>query len=276
MRATLGLRLLCAMGFRSLLALALGGACVRGLHPRPEFGSHASYARWLVHESDYVVISTHHNGSDVFGNIMSISDGNGYEDSTGVIYTYLPDLDATFADLMVDDRVALTFSEMALDGGRSGGCLNSTAENPPCGRLTISGRLTLVPADHQATALRYLFARHPEMADWGKEHKFKAFWMAPENVTDFFLINFYGGASHPTVKEYMAAPWQRSGTSGAFVCGVCGHIYDAAKDAQGRAFEALPESWACPVCGSPKSSFKKQLREDGTHVWVHEEMQMHI
>jgi hypothetical protein len=195
------------MAVRSLLGMAVGIGAAYGMHPRPEFSAYASFARWLVHESDYAVVTTHHNGSGVFGNIMSISDGNGYEDSTGVIYTYLPNLDATYADLMVDDRVALTFTEMALDGGKSGGCANSTAEDPPCGRLTISGRLTRVPAEHEATALQYLYARHPEMKAWGAEHDFHPFWMAPENITDFFLISFYGGSQHPAVEDYLAAPW---------------------------------------------------------------------
>merc|ERR1719460_3077874 len=98
-----------------LLSLAFAGLA-SAVHPRPFFWNHASYARWLVHESDYAVISTHHHGSGVFGNIVSISDGEGTEHSTGIIYTYIPDLDATYADLMQNSSVALTFSEMALGG----------------------------------------------------------------------------------------------------------------------------------------------------------------
>eukprot|EP00408_Alexandrium_pacificum_P058985 CAMPEP_0171171858 /NCGR_PEP_ID=MMETSP0790-20130122/9427_1 /TAXON_ID=2925 /ORGANISM="Alexandrium catenella, Strain OF101" /LENGTH=240 /DNA_ID=CAMNT_0011636711 /DNA_START=40 /DNA_END=759 /DNA_ORIENTATION=+ len=191
----------------SVTACCLLAVFASATHPRPEFSQYASFARWLVHESDYAVVSTHHGGSGVFGNIVSISDGDGYEDSTGVIYTYLPDLDATYEDVMANSEVALTFTEMALAGGQSGGCKNSTAENPPCARLTISGRLTKVPKEQEATALRYLFKRHPEMRGWGAEHHFMPFWMAKENITDFFLINFYGGAKHPTVKDYLAAPW---------------------------------------------------------------------
>merc|ERR1719277_2365260 len=199
----------------ALLLLSLAACTCGKLHPRPEFSSYASFARWLVHESDYAVISTHHEGSDVFGNIVSISDGEGTEHSTGVVYTYLPDLDATYADLMANNSVALTFTEMALGGGTSGGCANSTAENPPCGRLTITGRLTRVPKEHEATALKYLYARHPEMRSWGAQHHFMPFWLAPENITSFFLIDFYGGAKHPTVKDYLAAPWYRHGVAGS-------------------------------------------------------------
>lgn len=252
------------------LALAAATArCADSLHPRPEYNQYASYARWLVHESDYAVISTHHSGADVFGNIMSISDGEGYEHSTGVIYTYLPDLDATYQDVMANSNVALTFTEMALAGGSSGGCAHSTAENPPCGRLVVSGQLTRVPEDQEATALKYLYARHPEMEGWAKEHNFVPFWMNPESITSFFLINFYGGAVHPTVQDYLAAPWYRNATTHGLECGVCGHAYDAQRDGGGKAFEDLPDDWACPVCGSPKSAYVKV----GKH-WVHQEADM--
>jgi len=254
-------------------------ACVArasATHPRPRYDQYASFARWLVHESDYAVVSTHHGSGDVFGNIMSVSDGDGYEDSTGVIYTYLPGLDTTCQDLVADDRVALTFSEMALDGGRSGGCFNSTAENPPCGRLVVTGRLTPVPEEHRATALKYLFSRHPIMKEWSAAHVFQPFWMAPENITSFFLIDFFGGSMHPTVQEYLAAPWFRHDVpAGGFVCHTCGHVYDAAKDGGGKAFEDLPDSWTCPVCGAPKSAFEKHTFVDGNAVWTHFEGQSH-
>jgi len=47
-------------------------------------------------------------------------------------------------------------------------------------------------------------------------------------------------------------------------CVICGYIYDPEKgDPEnnipvGTAFEQLPESWTCPVCGAPKSQFVKK------------------
>ena len=52
-------------------------------------------------------------------------------------------------------------------------------------------------------------------------------------------------------------------------CTVCGYIYDPAvgDDTQeikpGTAFEDIPETWRCPVCGVPKSDF---VKEDQTTV----------
>jgi rubredoxin/general stress protein 26 len=59
----------------------------------------------------------------------------------------------------------------------------------------------------------------------------------------------------------------------SWVCSVCAHVYDPKKDdpsGQSLPFEKLPETWVCPVCGAPKSAYKKQVREDGSEVWAHE------
>jgi len=49
-----------------------------------------------------------------------------------------------------------------------------------------------------------------------------------------------------------------------YVCDVCGYVYDpAAGDPDGNieagtAFEDLPESWVCPVCGASKEDFSPE------------------
>lgn len=48
-----------------------------------------------------------------------------------------------------------------------------------------------------------------------------------------------------------------------YVCTICGYVYDESKGipekgiAPGFVFEDLPEDWSCPLCGAPKSAFKK-------------------
>jgi flavin reductase (DIM6/NTAB) family NADH-FMN oxidoreductase RutF/rubredoxin len=50
--------------------------------------------------------------------------------------------------------------------------------------------------------------------------------------------------------------------SNKYKCTLCGYVYDPSKGdpeagiTPGTTFEQLPETWACPVCGAPKSSFK--------------------
>ncbi len=47
-----------------------------------------------------------------------------------------------------------------------------------------------------------------------------------------------------------------------WICVICGFIYDEANGmpdhgiAPGTRFDALPEDWQCPECGSPKSAFE--------------------
>lgn len=46
-------------------------------------------------------------------------------------------------------------------------------------------------------------------------------------------------------------------------CTVCGYIYDPAVGdmengiAPGTSFEALPDEWVCPVCGTGKDMFEQ-------------------
>jgi len=46
-----------------------------------------------------------------------------------------------------------------------------------------------------------------------------------------------------------------------YICDVCGYVYDpSAGDpdngvSPGTAFEKLPDSWVCPVCGAGKDQF---------------------
>lgn len=251
-----------------VIVLLLTG--VVALHPRPQFDDVASFARWLVHESDYAIVATHHDGG-VFSNVMSVADGEGPEHSTGVIYTYLPSLDATYKDLMKNSNVSLTWSEMTLANGTSGGCLNATAENAPCGRVTITGRLVKVPEANKSTALRYLFATHPIMKLWSAVHLFEPFWLEPTSMDQFFVVNMFGGAKPVNAVQYFAADWYRKTVpKDSFICGVCGHVYDPKADGKGRAFEDLPTNWTCPVCGTPKSAYHKTMK-GGKTVWVHDD-----
>lgn len=49
-----------------------------------------------------------------------------------------------------------------------------------------------------------------------------------------------------------------------YVCPICGYTYDEAAGrpedgiAPGTPWQALPEDWACPLCGAPKSVFEGQ------------------
>jgi rubredoxin len=56
-----------------------------------------------------------------------------------------------------------------------------------------------------------------------------------------------------------------------FGCTRCAHVYNAARDGNGVAFEALPDTWQCPECGAPKSAYAKVVTAGGAAQWVHHE-----
>lgn len=41
-----------------------------------------------------------------------------------------------------------------------------------------------------------------------------------------------------------------------YICTVCGYVYDEAEN--GTAFNELPPTWVCPLCGAPKDLFKPE------------------
>lgn len=52
---------------------------------------------------------------------------------------------------------------------------------------------------------------------------------------------------------------------GKYKCTVCGYIYEQDNGDPdsginpGTPFEALPDDWACPVCGATKDKFEKEI-----------------
>jgi flavin reductase (DIM6/NTAB) family NADH-FMN oxidoreductase RutF/rubredoxin len=79
-----------------------------------------------------------------------------------------------------------------------------------------------------------------------------------------------GGKSPKTAPTYVAADESEKKNEkeetkmASYRCLVCGYVYDPAEGdstagiAAGTAFEDLPDSWVCPVCGAPKSEFEKE------------------
>ncbi|MDI1472549.1 Rubredoxin [Thermodesulfovibrio sp. N1] len=49
-----------------------------------------------------------------------------------------------------------------------------------------------------------------------------------------------------------------------YKCSVCGYVYDPSQGdpdngiPAGTAFENLPDSWSCPVCGATKDMFEPE------------------
>lgn len=63
------------------------------------------------------------------------------------------------------------------------------------------------------------------------------------------------GTASPNAPTYQAPEPDRSGNDGeVFVCRICKYEYDDPV----TPFAELPDDWVCPICGAPKSAFKRK------------------
>ncbi|MFA7684775.1 MAG: flavin reductase [Syntrophales bacterium] len=86
-----------------------------------------------------------------------------------------------------------------------------------------------------------------------------------EPMTYAYYHEVKGGKSPKTaptyVQEEVSAPAQ---DRVRFVCKVCGYVYDPVKGdpdngvEAGTSFEAIPDTWTCPICGAPKKDFSPE------------------
>lgn len=131
------------------------------------------------------------------------------------------------------DRIALGYS------GAAGGCLREMRALQYVGAPTdVSKELakfndTSVERVSGRTVLRFKVAQH-----WGE---------SASEISDFgYMLRVMWAVG--SISEPAPGPT-------TYMCSVCSHIYDAELDGAGVAFEDLPESWTCPVCGQPKSAY---------------------
>ena len=82
---------------------------------------------------------------------------------------------------------------------------------------------------------------------------------------------FYGQPLSPLAERMLHTSYQdesrlihrKGGTAvKQWICAICGYVYDEAKE--GTAFEALPESWVCPVCGADKRAFSPRQPQESS------------
>jgi rubredoxin len=65
------------------------------------------------------------------------------------------------------------------------------------------------------------------------------------------------------MKRRRKKPKEAADKMAKYRCTVCGYIYDPEEGdpdggiKPGTAFEDIPDSWVCPVCGASKDQFEK-------------------
>jgi len=142
-------------------------------------------------------------GKVVFTNVVSYSDGRYSQkdrrNATGVPYFFLTTLDESAKYLEKEPSASFTISEKSSD--IDGRCGAVDAQEPPCARITLSGKVKPVRSKREEDfAKQAFFSKHPAMERWPSDHKFIFFKM---DVEDVFFLNDYGGASPISVKEYL-------------------------------------------------------------------------
>jgi len=189
--------------------------CVLAATAAPPTTNPSVFARWMVQELTWGVLSTtstRSKGTTVgtpFGNPYSISD------VAGVPYIYVSDLDASATDLFGPGgntlaSISLSEASMQYSNGSaaSAACRIGAAlgdpENPPCARLVITGTISQLKgkSEEQKAAYAALCARHPYFKKLPSDHDF---YVAKMNVTGLWLINAYGGATIIPPSDYFQA-----------------------------------------------------------------------
>lgn len=197
----------------AISAIALSGSTTVYISDPPPHNKVAARARWLVYHSLWSSVGTVsvRLAGKPWGNVRSVADGVG-KNSTGLPVFYLPTPDPTSIDITADSHATLSFSEASLiervhPTSRSGmRCGGMDAEDPTCARLNLIGSLRALTEKSDVDQAKVnLATRHP-LAPWlstGGAHTGGAYYTI--DVQSLLFLDYYGGPSPLTLKEYLAA-----------------------------------------------------------------------
>lgn len=173
-----------------LFFLALVYAGIAQAKIKPPFWQKAETARWLAHRNLWGTLSTTsvHLHGQAWGQPKSFVDGSN-SNSTGVLYFYDSDMDASMEDVNANPNVAFSLSSAQVFGLCPVDRLDP--ENPSCARVVMSGQfIAVTDEDELSFAQTALFERHPEMVTWPEDHSWKVHKI---DLNEIWLIDIYGG-----------------------------------------------------------------------------------
>ena len=176
-----------------MMIQAFATLCLAQFHPQSKEAA-AQTARWFAHEMTWGYLTTLQDGKPV-AEVASFSDG-AVATSTGRLFFYL------MGSSVTNEPAALTLSEAAFAGtcGFAGTVVDP--EDPRCGKITLTGTLSLSSGGDIDTGKQALFARHPQMAKWPPSHGFA---VCELKLSDIWMIDSYGGGSMVAPKDFLAA-----------------------------------------------------------------------
>ncbi|XP_006872710.1 PREDICTED: protein CREG1, partial [Chrysochloris asiatica] len=169
------------------------------LPPLPPREDAARLARFVAHICDWGALATISQVPAVLGwpfaNVFSLSDGPPGTGS-GVPYFYLSPLQLSVGDLQNNSHATLTMSLAQTNFCKKHGF---DPQSPLCAHIMLSGSITKVNETELEFAKNALFTRHPEMKTWPSDHNW---FFAKLNITNIWVLDYYGGAKIVTPEEY--------------------------------------------------------------------------
>lgn len=115
------------------LMMSQGSSISSPISSRPDPENAPLFARWMVNQGSWGVLTTLEHNNVPFGNVMSYTDAG-----TGTPYFYLSTLyDPTGINALQNSRSSFTLSEYVL------GYCNATTDpqSPICAKITLSGNV---------------------------------------------------------------------------------------------------------------------------------------
>lgn len=168
----------------------------------PPHDQTARMSRFLVHYSDWLSMATISTRGSLtgtpFANVFSFSDGP-TDNSTGVIYMYLTEMEMSVKDLHRNTKASVTISMEQVAQGKY--CKDLDAEDPRCAHIILAGDVAHIKKDtpEYFFAKKSLFSRHPIMPSWPEWH---GWGFAKLKLTNIILLDYFGGAIDVPIKDY--------------------------------------------------------------------------
>ncbi|XP_040307582.1 protein CREG1 [Herpailurus yagouaroundi] len=179
------------------------------LPPLPPREDAARVARFVTHVCDWGALATLSTDQAVrgwaFADVLSLSDGPPGAGS-GVPYFYLSPLQQSVGNLQENPHATLTMSLAQTNFCRKQGF---DPQSPLCAHIMLSGTVTKVNESEMDFARQSLFVRHPEMKTWPSSHNW---FFAKLNITNIWVLDYFGGPKIVTPEEYYNVTFQRRGT----------------------------------------------------------------
>ncbi|CAI9151089.1 unnamed protein product [Rangifer tarandus platyrhynchus] len=175
------------------------------LPPLPPREKAALVARFVTNLCDWGALATISTQEGVrgrpFADVLSLSDGPPGKGS-GVPYFYLSPLQQSVGNLQENPYATLTMSLAETSFCRKYGF---DPQSPLCAHIILSGTVIKVSETEMDVAKNSLFIRHPEMKTWPSSHNW---FFAKLNITNIWVLDYFGGPKIVTPAEYYNATFQ--------------------------------------------------------------------